>query len=79
MKYRFKTLAEIWAAIDAGRTVYWHSPTYQVLPEPDSVPHKHLYSERDGIMLRVTCLSNWFGSRLEATEIGSCYVETEGE
>lgn len=69
----YRTLQDLWNDIEAGVKVYWSNESYQVLVQNDPVSCKDMFSHKDGKMLRVTCMSNWFGSRLDKNEITSCY------
>jgi hypothetical protein len=71
---KFKTVSQVWSAIDSGKKVYWIHKGYQVLVENDSYPELKLYSNRGKQMLRVTCLENWFGSRLDKTELSQLFI-----
>jgi hypothetical protein len=62
---QFKTIDEVMQAVEKGSKVYWHNTSYQVLKEID---HK------GNAYLRVTCLSNWFGSKLDASELGALFT-----
>ncbi len=69
----YKTLEQIWADVNAGHTIYWSNTAYKLTVENDPVPEKHLFSEREGRMLRATCTANYFGSRLHETDISNCF------
>lgn len=71
----FKTLAQVWQAIDKGQTLIWCHDSYEVMVWNDPVPQKDLFSHRDGKMLRVTCVSNDFGSRLTQADISCLKVK----
>ncbi len=84
LRYQFKTISEVWAAIDAGKTVYWASDAYALTIEHESDDMKawrvrHGYpipvSARGDKVLRVTCISNYFGSLLDSSEISSLYTK----
>lgn len=90
-KYRgqFQTIEQVWEAIDAGKTVYWGSDAYQLTIEeegeannPESMAAWRIhhgypvpFSARGTKALRVTCISNWFGSLLSETELGALYTK----
>lgn len=77
----FNTIDEVWSAIDAGKTVYWGSDAYQLTLEPvkrdwrEKNGFKIPFSTRGETCLRVTCMSNWFGSLLEPSELGKLYIK----
>ena len=73
----FKSISQVWDAINQGKTVYWASDAYQLVREP-APPQLTKYSEyslNNGKCLRVTCMDNWFGSWLSEKELGSLYVK----
>jgi hypothetical protein len=78
---KFKNIQQIWAAIDAGQAVYWASDAYQLTIEETNVEYRQRmgwdlpFSNRDGKCLRVTCMSNWFGSLLLEKEINQLYTK----
>ena len=72
----FKTIADVWHAIDQDIPVYWCHKGYQVLINKDSCPEKKLSSNRGSQCLRVTCIKNWFGSRLSESDLSNLFTET---
>ena len=79
---QFKDLNQVWAAIDQGLTVYWSNDAYQLTIENAHSEEYRLrmgwdktFSQRDDKALRVTCMSNYFGSFLGANEISSLYTK----
>lgn len=79
---QFKSLDQVWAAIDAGQTVYWASDAYQLTIEncfPEEYRQRmgwaHPFSKRGDKCLRVTCMRNWFGSLLHESELGALYTK----
>ena len=75
MKNEFKTMNDVWMAIYSGKTIYWSSMSYRVLVSEDPCPEKKMSSNRGVHSLRVTCMSNWFGSRLDESELGALFTE----
>lgn len=71
----FKNVDEIREALETGKIVFWCNESYQVLISSDSVPEKNLFSQKNETCLRVTCMSNWFGSRISPTDISNCYTK----
>lgn len=82
MTKQFKTLDQVWNAIDQGLTVYWASDAYQLTIETVDPDYRirmgwgPTFSQRDTKALRVTCISNWFGSFLDPNELGNLYVKS---
>jgi hypothetical protein len=78
---QFKTIEEVWAAIDKGLTVYWASDAYQLTIEESNLEWRRRqgfavpFSNRGEKCLRVTCMSNWFGSLLDANELNRLYTK----
>jgi hypothetical protein len=75
------TVAEIWSALESGKTVHWASKAYKITIESarEGTPEcreywlKH-HTYKNGNVLRATCTSNWFGSLLEESEVSRCFV-----
>lgn len=61
---KYKTIEQVWAAIDAGKTVYWSNTSYKLTIEETNHEWRKRcgfetpYSNRDDKCLRVTCISN---------------------
>lgn len=66
MTQKFKTIQDVQDAIDRGEKVYWSNKSYQVTEQVDVDGKKRL---------RVTCLSNWFGSYLEHRELADLFTD----
>ena len=72
------TVREIWAAIDAGKKVYWSSELYEVLVVESDLNECSEFSFRNGKALRPTHMSNWFGSLLRGKrDLNKCYITDE--
>lgn len=78
---QFKSLDQVWAAIDAGKTVYWSNKAYALTVEDSMLQWRQdngfevPFSNRDGKCLRVTRISNYFGSLLLEFEIKKLFTE----
>lgn len=72
---KFKNINEVWDAIDKGHRVFWVHEGYEVLVEPDPCPDKKLSSNRGLQCLRVTYLENWFGSRLNESQLSQLFIK----
>lgn len=79
----FKTIEQVWDAIDRGETVYWSNKSYALTIEDSELAwrkkqgFKIPFSNRNGKCLRVTCTSNYFGSLLEPKELSNLFTETK--
>lgn len=77
----FKTIDQVWNAIDQGKTVCWCSDIYQITIEESNLEWRQNsgfdvpFSNRNGKCLRVTCMSNWFGSLLDKNELNNLYIK----
>jgi hypothetical protein len=78
---KFNSVSEVWDAIDAGKTVYWSSKAYKVFVEPDLMPERtkeldfRQYAERNGSILAVRYIENYFGSIISPYYIGNLFTE----
>lgn len=83
MKQKLNDINEVWKAIDQGKKVFWVSDAHQLTVEDSAIEWRERlgyeipFSNRDGKCLRVTRMSNWFGSLLLSNEINSLYVKNE--
>lgn len=68
------TIEKIWKAIEQGKTVIWSSEAYEVHPVLSNGTKYSKPSEKGKYALRVTCISNWFGSLLHEEEIKACKI-----
>lgn len=81
MNKQFKSIDEVWSALDAGQTVYWGNESYKVYIEPDYLPqvtavHKgRKFSARNGQLLSVRCISNYFGSIITPQCLGNLFTK----
>ena len=80
-KQKLNTVDAIYAALDAGKCVYWSSELYEVKAIINS-EHLNKYTVRikDGIeyQLDCRCTSNYFGGLLQPSEFESCFtIETK--
>lgn len=80
-KGEIKTISQVWEIIDQGKTIYWSGDAYEVVVQPDHQPERtqshepRRLIERNGELLEVRCMSNWFGSILHESELGSLYTK----
>lgn len=78
---KFSNIDQVWEAIQQGKTVYWSSKAYALTVEPVNREWRQRcgfeipFSARGESCLRVTCISNYFGSLLEPHELGKLFVE----
>ena len=69
------TIEQIWKAIEQGKTVIWCHEGYEVHPVSyDDDDFKTRFSYKNGYALRVTYISNWFGSLIDKRELGKCKI-----
>ena len=79
MKKHYKTLEQVWADIDSGKTIHCGSDAYAITIEPVATKWRLLhhvelpFSTRGEKCLRVTCTSNYFGSLLTPNDLGNLY------
>lgn len=78
----FKTIQDVWSAVDKGLPVYWSNDAYQLTIEDAKVGTSECreywlnhFTFRDGKLLRVTCTSNWFGSLLNESDLSRLYTK----
>lgn len=72
----YNNITEIWDAIDKGSEVFWGNDSYHITVEdcyPDNEYQKNHFTNRHGKVLRVTCISNYFGSLLTPDEIPNLF------
>ena len=79
------TLNEVWGAIDLGKTIYWGNKSYKITVEDSNLDWRKEnnlnvpFSNRDGKCLKITCISNYFGSLLNESELSSLFLDIEEE
>ena len=78
------TIEQIWKHLESGNAVKWGNDNYElhgisVEPgNPDTVKYqKAHHTYKNGMVLRCTCIANYFGSLLDKTELSSCYLSEE--
>lgn len=78
---QFNNINQVWAAIEAGKEVFWVNHAYHLTVEPVNAEWRKSqgfdipFSAKGDKCLRVTCISNYFGSLLEETEIHKLFTE----
>lgn len=78
---QFTNIEQVWSAIDRGLIIYWSSDAYQLTIEDSMLDWRKRqgfnipFSNRDDKCLRVTCMSNWFGSLLTQDELSQLYTK----
>ena len=78
---QFKTIQDVWAALDQNETIYWHNKSYKVFIEQDLSPDRTVsykprqLIERNGQLLTIRCIKNYFGSILHESELSSLFSE----
>lgn len=70
---QFKTIEQVWNAIEQGQTVYWVNESYKLTIET-ALLENH-FSNKNGKCLRVTYISNWFGSILDKSELPKLFTK----
>ncbi len=77
---QFKTIEDVWAAVDKGETVYWSNTAYKVYVEPDNSPETtkiyapRKYVERNGKLLSIRCIENYFGGIIGRDELSKLFT-----
>lgn len=80
-KGEIKSIAQVWELLDRGETIYWSSEAYKVFVTRDTDPHTTSVYEprrlvsRNGYILDVRCISNYFGSILFESELNQLFVK----
>lgn len=79
----FKSVNDVWLAIDRGQTVYCHNKSYKVYVESNigndetrKTPSR-MFSDRNGQLLSVRCISNYFGSVISESDLNNLFIESE--
>ena len=74
----FKTINEVWAAIDSGKSVFWEHTGYKVIVEHADQTNEYQsnhFTNRDGKVLSIRCLENYFGGLMDEKELSALFVE----
>ena len=76
------TIEQVWKALDEGKTVYWKNEGYKVFIEDISRPGSDAgkfqiahFSHRNGKMLAVRYISNYFGSIIHESDLSNLFVK----
>ena len=71
-------ISKLWAALDAGETVYWSNTSYKIYIS-DAIPgnafQESHFTYRNGKVLSARCISNYFGSLLNESDMGSLFTK----
>lgn len=71
----FKTIQDVWNAIEDGKEIFWHHEGYKVIVEEPNNPNYKPENIRRGKVLTVRCLDNWFGSLLSEYDLPNLYIK----
>lgn len=74
----FKNIGQVWQAIDKGETIHAGNSSYKVYVEPaikDNSYQRNHFSYRNGEVLTVRCISNYFGSIIDQRDLSSLFVK----
>lgn len=71
---RFKSFQDVWQALDDGHEVFWVNELYHITKE-FAMPHHCQDTIRNGLLLRVTCIDNYFGSLLLTEELAQLFIK----
>jgi hypothetical protein len=74
-------IEQVWEAVESGKTVYWHNKSYKVYIQEvtqnsfvTEYQTKH-HTFKNGKVLSVRCISNYFGGLMDEKELSSLFVE----
>ena len=76
----------VWEKIEAGETVYWANTGYKIYVEnvPMDLPDYFVtkfqvahHTFKDGKVLSVRCIENYFGGLIAESELSKLFVETK--
>jgi len=69
------TIQEIHTALENGKTVNWENSLYELkyVDCDENNPYGKV-SFKNGKAIRITCVSNWFGSLMTENDIEKCYI-----
>ena len=69
------TIQEIHTALEKGKTVNWENSLYELkyVDCDENNPYGKV-SFKNGKSIRITCVSNWFGSLMTEKDIEKCYI-----
>lgn len=71
-------IEQVWQAVSEGKTVYWHNKAYKVYVS-DANPllgfQLNHFSFKDGKILSVRHIENYFGGLIEDSDLEHCFTE----
>lgn len=85
-KGTFKTIDQVWEALDSGKTVYFNNESYKIYIErnpktisgeknPYYSSESRSFSTRNEEMLAVRCISNHFGSVISPSDLSHLFIK----
>ena len=68
------SIKEIHTELENGKTVNWENSLYELkyVDCEESNPYGK-FSFKNGKAIRITCISNWFGSLMTENDLKKCY------
>lgn len=74
----FKTIEQVWKALESSKIVYWSNQGYKVYISEalqDNDYQRNHFSFKNGKVLSVRCIDNYFGSLINESDLSTLFVE----
>ncbi len=75
---QFNNITEVWNALDNGITINWSNDGYKVYIENAIVDNEYQakhFTNRNGKVLSIRFIENYFGSLIDESELNKLYVK----
>lgn len=71
-------IEEIHEALESGKTVNWGNSLYELHYVDASEENKYAKPTfKNGKAIRITCITNYFGSLLSESEFNKCFIKKD--
>jgi hypothetical protein len=72
------TIEKIHEALESGKTVNWVNPLYELRYVNESEENEYTKPTlKNGKAIRITCVTNYFGSLLRESEFNKCFIKKD--
>lgn len=73
---KYNDISEIWKDFSMGRTIYWKSKAYKLYASTANCDYQNdHFTNKDGQVLSIRCIENYFGGLMDIMEMDSLYLE----
>ncbi len=75
---KYNDISEVWKDFSMGRTIYWKSKAYKLYASTADCDYQNNhFTNKDGQVLSIRCIENYFGGLMDIMAMDSLYFEID--